>query len=102
MIIGRVIDAMGPCVLWFYFVDSSFAASSFAIWRVIDVSGLFVPWLYFVDSSFADSSFAEENHSTQGPVISITRQIISSTRFVSHLFQRDSALFDDFKMLFLE
>ena len=47
----------------------------------------------------------KENQSTQSPVTSITRQIIINIRFVSHLFQQDSpksALFDDFKMLFLE
>ena len=79
IIIWRVIDITGPCVLWFYFVDFSFADSSFAKWRVIDVTGLCVLWLYFVDSSFADSSFAEENQSTQGPVTAITRQNIINT-----------------------
>ena len=91
------INNVVPCVLWLYCVDSSFADSSFAIWPVIDVTGPCVIWFYFVDSSFE-----EENQSIQGHVTSITRQIIISTRFVSHLFQQDSVLFDDFKMLFLE
>ena len=69
IIIWRVIDITGPCVLWFYFVDFSFADSSFAKWRVIDVTGLCVLWYYF----------AEENQSTQGPVMSNTRQNIINT-----------------------